>query len=97
MVRFNATFDIRRGVALTPVSEIELFRPARQKRMSREQRLDQTPGIFPVTQKQDGDKGKSAPQTGAQGLAGAAAGGAEDDQKRSPDFCEARGGGSFAC
>ncbi len=73
MVRFNATFDIRRGIALTPVSEIELFRPARQKRMSREQRLDQTPGIFPVTKKQEGDKGKSAPQTGSQGLAGAAA------------------------
>lgn len=51
MVRFDATFDTQKGIAIKPVSEIEVFRPTRARRMSAEQRQSQTAGVYPVTEK----------------------------------------------
>lgn len=55
LVRFAATFDVQQGTVISPVSEIEVFRTVKQRRMSQEQRQNQTPGIYPIT----GDKGSN--------------------------------------
>lgn len=67
MVRFTATFDVQKGIAIKPVGEIEIFRPAKQRRMTQEQRQSQTPGIYPREEKgRENRKGKSqANETGA--------------------------------
>lgn len=52
-VRFSAVFDVRKGIPLAPLNEIEIFRPAKERRMSPEQRQSQTPGIYPVNEKKD--------------------------------------------
>lgn len=56
MVRFTAPFDAK-GMPHGEVTELEIFRPAKQRRMSREQMQDQTPGIYPVS-KENEDKDK---------------------------------------
>ena len=48
MVRFDATFDVQQGITIKPISEIEIFRPLNQRRMTREQRQNETPGIYPI-------------------------------------------------
>lgn len=63
-VRFTAAFDPKTGIPANTVSAIEIFRPARQRRMSMEQKQDQTPGVYPVTEEAQGDK-KSKSKTAA--------------------------------
>lgn len=55
MVRFTAPFD-QAGVPKAAIQEIEIFRPAKQRRMSREKLQEQTPGIYPVTKENKKDK-----------------------------------------
>lgn len=55
MVRFDATFDVTKGVATAPIAELEVFRPFKG-RLSQQQRKDQTPGLYPAsTDKQAAD------------------------------------------
>jgi hypothetical protein len=58
MVRFVAKFDLRQGIAIQPVGDIEIFRPAKQRRMTQEQRQSQTPGVYPVVEKKRGQRGR---------------------------------------
>lgn len=53
LVRFNATFDVQKGIAIKPVSDIEIFRPVKQRRMTEQMRQNQTPGIYPVVDKKN--------------------------------------------
>ncbi len=50
MVRFTAPFDAA-GTPQAPLAELEIFRPARERRMSLEMRQSQTPGIYPAIEK----------------------------------------------
>ncbi len=50
MVRFTAAFDPS-GNPQTTLKELEIFRPAKVKRMTREVMQSQTPGIYPVGEK----------------------------------------------
>lgn len=59
-VRFTAAFDPKTGIPANMISEIEIFRPARQRRMSMEQKQDQTPGVYPVVEEARGDKKSKA-------------------------------------
>jgi len=52
LVRFTGSFDE------APVSELEIFRPVRERRMSFELQQKQTPGIYPAKEK---EKDKAAP------------------------------------
>jgi hypothetical protein len=57
MVRFTGSFD-EAGNSQAPLSELEIFRPVRERRMSLELQQKQTPGIYPAQEK---EKGKPAP------------------------------------
>ncbi len=50
LLRFTAAFD-KAGNVQTPIKEIEVFNPVRQRRMKLEQMQDQTPGIYPIANK----------------------------------------------
>ncbi len=58
MIRFNAAFDAL-GNPQAPLTTLEIFRPAKVRRMSRELMQSQTVGIYPVSEKGNPkDKGK---------------------------------------
>ncbi|MCA9126194.1 MAG: hypothetical protein KDB22_03875 [Planctomycetales bacterium] len=48
-VRFNVPIDQKTGVPTAEVKEIEVFRPVGQRRMTREQMMEQTPGVYPAS------------------------------------------------
>ncbi|MCA9131509.1 MAG: hypothetical protein KDA45_00070 [Planctomycetales bacterium] len=63
MVRFTAPFDAS-GVPQAAVSQLEIFRPVKVRRMSAELVQSQTPGIYPVLEEAEADaKGKKASAT----------------------------------
>ena len=59
MLRFEADFDMQQGIALSPVGELEVFRPSQSRRLQPEERQSQTPGVYPA--KAD-DKQKDGPR-----------------------------------
>lgn len=69
MVRFIAPFDAA-GMPQAPLTELEVFRPARARRMTPEMRMKQTPGVYPATEMdQDADprsKAAATPRAAAQ-------------------------------
>lgn len=48
MVRFVTSFNTQTGVPQTPVTEVEIFRSVQKRRMTMEERQNQTPGIYPI-------------------------------------------------
>ena len=58
-VRFVAAFD-NNAVAQAPLTKLEIFRPAKARRMSAEVLRSQTPGIYPVTDDKPGKEDKVA-------------------------------------
>ncbi len=53
LIRFTAAFD-KSGNAEAPLSELEIFTPVRQRRMTPELLQSQTPGIYPADDAQEG-------------------------------------------
>ncbi len=69
LVRFTAMFNPQTGVPSSQVTALEIFRPIRARRMTRQLLESQTPGIYPVA---------------AQGGAGQEAGAREEPPGRNP-------------
>ncbi|MEM7477379.1 MAG: hypothetical protein AAF483_20535 [Planctomycetota bacterium] len=67
MVRFKAGIDVQKGVVVSPISEIEVFRPSTSRRMLPEERQLQTSGVYPV-EADEKDKPVN-PRQGAQQIA----------------------------
>ncbi|MEZ6135978.1 MAG: hypothetical protein R3C53_13840 [Pirellulaceae bacterium] len=57
-VRFTAAFDQKANIH-APLSQLEIFVPVQERRMSPEQIQEQTPGIYPVAQAQADGEGKA--------------------------------------
>lgn len=60
MIRFEADFNVKEATATQPVTKIEIFRPVTKGRLSQEQRRDQTPGVYPATNKDTQPQGRNA-------------------------------------
>lgn len=63
MVRFSGTFNTATGTPEAPIAELEIFRPVKRRRMSREMQQNQTPGIYPVAAKGEAGEGRANPRT----------------------------------
>jgi hypothetical protein len=61
MVRFDATFDVAKGVATEPIAELEVYRPLKG-RLSQQQRKDQTPGFYPISEDKQAAGNKDNPR-----------------------------------
>ncbi|RMF38573.1 MAG: hypothetical protein D6753_15630 [Planctomycetota bacterium] len=64
LVRFNATFNPQTGVPTAAVAALEIFRPIRARRMTRELLQSQTPGIYPVVGEGNGEQKRETEQRG---------------------------------
>lgn len=50
MVRFDSEFDTQQGISVNPIDVIEVFQPSRGRRLTMEERKDQTAGIYPISE-----------------------------------------------
>lgn len=61
-VRFSGAFDTQQGTLVAPLEALEVFKPHASRRMTREQRQAQTPGIYPVVKEEGRRAGRANPK-----------------------------------